>query len=457
MSSDLATRPASSYVAEAPVNHHKSRSELLFAVVGFVAFAVIVLTKASAMLEPDDFAYRASIMALSHGQILLSNAQYVALQHQLSADGGQGVLQWHQMASGKWISEKNPGYPFLAELFYLFDALRIAPLFYGALACVGLYAGARAWLGRFAGCYAVWLYCFSGAALVFAWRATMPTFTDASLIAAAFGALLWVAFTPESSPRRRTTVGLFAFFALEAAVFTRYTDIVELLVASASVVLLRRAARLPWRTVILWLSSVACFGIAVLTFNHWAYGSATSTGYSSGEISFSLAAVWPNLKTMPAQLAVSIPVAIVAYVSLVWIVVRVIQHHRGQEATANAARRDALVAAVLASGWLGTWLLYLSYTWTANQLGGGIGHNSGITVHVIRFYLPALGLIALLATWLLTKLRVWISWPLIAALVVAAMLSFAAMSNTRAVGGGGIGPAGAVPSGAATSTGGGAP
>jgi len=39
---------------------------------------------------------------------------------------------------------------------------------------------------------AVGLYCSSGAAILFAWRDYMPTFTEASLIAAGTGALLWV-------------------------------------------------------------------------------------------------------------------------------------------------------------------------------------------------------------------------------------------------------------------------
>jgi hypothetical protein len=284
----------------------------------------------------------------------------------------------------------------------------------------------------------------------------MPTFTDASLIAAGFGALLWVACSPERSTRHRTLIGLLGFVALEAAVFTRYTDVVELAVASAAALLLRRPAQLAWRTVICWLSSVGGFGVAALLFNHWAYGSATSTGYSSGEISFSFSAFWPNLKTMPGQLLVSIPVAIVAYLSLVWIIVRFVQHRRGNDpATSRLVRRDLLIAVVLAAGWLGMWLLYLNYTWTADQLGGG-GHGS-ITVHVIRFYLPALGMIALLATWLLTRLRLWITWPIIAALAVAALFSFGSMSSTQSVGGGGGlgGPAGGPPPGGIA--GGGAP
>jgi hypothetical protein len=69
----------------------------------------------------------------------------------------------------------------LAAPFEALGIIRWAPLFYGALACLGLFIGARRWLGHFGGLAAVGLYCSSGAALAFAWRDYMPTFTDASL------------------------------------------------------------------------------------------------------------------------------------------------------------------------------------------------------------------------------------------------------------------------------------
>jgi hypothetical protein len=108
------------------------------------------------------------------------------------APGGRRppLVQWVQLASGRWISEKDPGYPFLAAPFQALGIIRLAPLCYGAFGCLGLFFGARRWLGRFGGGAAVGLFCTSGAALLFAWRDYMPTFTDASLIAAGTGALL---------------------------------------------------------------------------------------------------------------------------------------------------------------------------------------------------------------------------------------------------------------------------
>src|SRR5208282_5757134 len=134
---------------------------------------------ASRLVEPDDYAYRASIVAMTQGHFLtLSTAQADRLAGQLAGPGGPGViLQWVQLPDGRWISEKDPGYPFLAAPFQALGIIRLAPLCYGALGCLGLFFGARRWLGRYGGAAAVVLFCSSGAALLFAWRDYMPTFT----------------------------------------------------------------------------------------------------------------------------------------------------------------------------------------------------------------------------------------------------------------------------------------
>ena len=51
----------------------------------------------------------------------------------------------------------------------------------------------------------------------------MPTFTEASLIAAGTGALLWAVLAAEAGTRRRTWAGLAGFVALEAATFSSYS------------------------------------------------------------------------------------------------------------------------------------------------------------------------------------------------------------------------------------------
>jgi len=185
---------------------------VVLAAAAFAVLCVAVLAAAPFLVEPDDFAYRASIVAMTQGHFLtLTTAQARALGTQPAggfrgprAPISSGIVQWVQLAGGRWISEKDPGYPFLAAPFQALGVIRLAPLFYGGLGCLGLFAGARRWLGRFGGAAAVGLFCSSGAALLFAWRDYMPTFTDASLIAAGTGALLWAVLATDVASRRRT-------------------------------------------------------------------------------------------------------------------------------------------------------------------------------------------------------------------------------------------------------------
>jgi hypothetical protein len=403
------------------------RAEIVVAVLVFAAFCAVVLSRTAQMLEPDDYAYRASIVALTHGHLLLTTAQYDALNAQLAATGGQGIQQWTHLASGLWISEKNPGYPFFAVVFYLLGVLRLTPLFYGALACAGLFVGARRWLGRWGGV----LYCTSGAALVFAWRSTMPSFSDASLVAAGAGPLLWTMLARDASARRRLVVGLLGLLAVDGAVFMRYTNVVELAVAVVAIVSLHRVASVPRRTLLVWLASVALFSAGLLVFNRLVYGSALSTGYSSGEITFALSAIVPNLKTMPAQLLRAMPMLVLGLGATAWMAARLLRGLPRSRTAAPGARRDALVGGSLLTGWALLWALYAAYTWT-EQMGGG---GAGQTVHVVRFYLPAIGLIALLGAWLLTRLPRRLPPVVLVALAVLGVLSFQSMA-AQGIGGG---------------------
>ena len=403
--------------------------EPLVAAGAVVALAVLVLTRGARLLEPDDYAYRASIAALAHGWVRLSDAQYRALVTQV----GQ-VAQWHHLSSGAWISEKNPGYPFLALPFYLAHALRVAPLFYGSLGAWGLYHGARAWLGRRAGAIAAWLFCLSGMAATFAWRATMPTFTDAALVAAGAGALVWAMASPVAPARRRAVVGLAGFAALEAATFVRYTDAIELAVAVLAVVAFARGARVGRGAIALWLGSVALFGAGVLAFDAWAYGSATSTGYSAGEISFSLSSLGANLRGLPLDLVAAAPVALAAAAGVALVVARA-----GARPHDPARRLDLAVGASLAAGWLGLWVLYLTYTWTADQAGRG---GLALAVHLIRFYVPALGPMALLGAAALVRLPRAAAGAAVAALTLAAVAAFSVMASGSIGPGHGAGPGG---------------
>jgi hypothetical protein len=393
--------------------------EVALAVAAFATLCVAVLSVGAQTAEPDDGAYRASIVAMTEGHFLsLSLAQAETLAKSLGDNPAAPPNQWVELANGRYISEKDPGYPFLAAPFQALGIIRWAPLFYGLLACLGLFIGARRWLGPLGGVAAVGLYCSSGAVIAFAWRDYMPTFTDGSLVAAGSGFLLWAVLATEASSRLRTWVGLAGFVAIELGTFVRYTNIVVLgcAVVAVTVAWWLRTAKLPLRTLCWWLASVAVFGAGVAIFDGLVYGGPLRTAYQPGEVTFALGAIWPNLRLMPAHLMQAMPMLVLGLIALGWIVVRWLMLRRTGGPLGAVARRDLWVGLALAASWFAVWGLYSAYTWTTDP--------TSVTVQVVRFYIPALGAIALLGAWLVTRIpgRRW-GAGLTAAAVIAAMFA----------------------------------
>jgi hypothetical protein len=403
--------------------------EVALAVAAYVVLCVLVLKRPPLLVEPDDQAYRGSIVGITDGYWLtLSTAQMHAVAAQVAGMGGLNhpsgaggvIAQWARLAEFRWISQKDPGFPFLAATFQALGIIRWAQLFYGALGCAGLFIGARRWLGPFGGAAAVGLYSSSGAALLFAWREYMPTFTEASLIAAGTGLLLWAVLATEAQERRRIWVGLAAFIALEAAVFSRYTNIVVLACAVIAVLIAwrMRGTGLPLKAVCWWAGSVVVFGAGAAVFNSLVYGGPLKSGYRPGEITFALSAIGPNLRYMPAHLMNAMPFLILGLLALAWIIGAWAWSRRASatEGQRAQARRDLLVAAALFASWLAVWGLYAAYTWTAHPNGG--------TLQSVRFYVPALGAISLLGAWLVTRLPgPRAGRPAVAAIAAAAVIA----------------------------------
>lgn len=401
--------------------------EAVIAVLAFAVMCFAVLSVAPQSAEPDDGAYRASIVGITEGHFLtLSAAQARALAARLGDDPAAPPGQWTQLPNGRFISEKDPGYPFLAAPFQGLGLIRLAPPFFGALACVGLFLGARRWLGGFGGAAAVGLYCSSGAALAFAWRDYMPTFTDASLAAGGLGLLLWTLLATEASVRRRTCAGLAAFVALELATFVRYTNIVILGCAVLTVIAAWQmgAARLgaPMRRA--WLLSVIAFCVGLALFDDRVYGGPLKSGYQSGEITFAPGAVGTNLRLVPGHLIEAMPMVVLGLVALAWIIARRLTLGESGGRCRADARRDLSVAVALAGSWFAIWALYSTYTWTNDP--------TNAAVQDVRFYVPAIGAISLLGAWLVTRLpgRAWragVTSAIVAVLFGIGILTFHSM------------------------------
>src|SRR5207247_8630890 len=157
-----------------------------------------------------------------------------------------------------------------------------------------------------------------------------------------------------------------------------------------------QAARLPFRTLCWWLASVAVFGAGLAIFDDRVYGGPLTTGYQPGEVTFALGAIGTNLRLLPQPLLQAMPMLVLGLIALVWIFVRWLMLRRAGRKAGAAASRDLSVAVALAASWLAIWGLYSAYTWTTDP--------TSVTVQVVRFYVPALGAIALLGAWLVTRI-----------------------------------------------------
>lgn len=121
---------------------------------------------------------------------------------------------------------------------------------------------------------------------------------------------------------------------------------------------------------------------------------------------------------------------ILALAGCAWITARYLRSRRSADAA--DARRDLAVGAALALSWLAMWGLYLAYTWTAGAIGQAI---PAAGVQGIRFYLPALGAMALLGAWVLVRLPPWFMLTAVVALYGIGYPSFTEMTTLGLRGG----------------------
>ena len=231
--------------------------------------------------------------------------------------------------------------------------------------------------------------------------------------------MLWALLADDATRRRRTVVVVLGFVALESATFIRYTNIVVLGVAVVAVL----AARPPRRLLAWCGATVVGFAALVATFDQLVYGGVLKTGYASGEITFAWSAVVPNTAHMPKLLLGSIPSLSLALAAVVWIALR-------------GSRRDRAVAAALFASWFGIFALYAAYTWTARMGARGPGAGLSGAIHVIRFYVPAIGAVALLAAWLAQRLPRWTAVALVAATLAVAGYAYPQLVDGSMVGDG---------------------
>jgi hypothetical protein len=215
--------------------------------------------------------------------------------------------------------------------------------------------------------------------------------------------------------------------------------------AVVAVVVAAKLHALPAAAPRWWLGSVAVSVAGVALFDDLVYGGPLTSGYRPGEITFSLSAVPTNLRYMPAHLIQAMPMLVLGLAALAWIIGRRVRLRRtvaegaaderptdertvAERAVAEqvaAVRRDLAVGLALAASWSSVWGLYAAYTWTA--------HPFGTTLQFARFYVPAIGAISLLGSWLVTRLPRQTSLAAVTAAAIVSVPSRSRRAGSRGV------------------------
>jgi hypothetical protein len=112
---------------------------------------------------------------------------------------------------------------------------------------------------------------------------------------------------------------------------------------------------------------------------------------------------------------------VLGLISIGGILALAIRQRRASGEMTAVVRRDLGVVTASALCWFSVWGLYLTYTWTTDPTNAAVSN--------VRFYAPALGPIALVGAWLVTRIpgRAHRRAP-IAALCIAALFGLGVWS-----------------------------
>ena len=199
-----------------------------------------------------------------------------------------------------------------------------------------------------------------------------------------------------------------------------------------------RRAKVAARSLRWWFGSLAAFAALVLAFDATFYGGPLKTGYGAGEITFSLSAVVPNLQAHAVAPGRGHPRPVLGLAALGWMAVRLVLSTGTADPQVADGRPRATRRWAPCSPWGGSVCGRSTpptpgrprWAPADRRVGGGGG-----AIHIIRFYLPAIGLIALLGAWLLAQLPRWLPPLLLVAVAGLGLWSFESLTAVGALGG----------------------
>jgi len=421
--------------------------------IGLIVAVCLSLAIPAHLMEPDDWSYYYAIHNFADGKLVVNDEVHNAQSSETQTQVGH-FIDYVNVGANKWALEKAPGYVFYDVPFELMGI----PRWGNALLALGvafvMFLLLRRLRDEKTACIGTLLMLFTPVSLVMLNRSYMDTFAAGAFLV--MGGGLYIYWAMERARLNRIAgAGLLftAFLLISWSVVTRYTNV------AIAVFFALHFAFLVMSTVIKRVKTnlkveipVALFGIGIplavlLFYDKAVFGSPFDYGYkyTSGDITFAFQHIgeltrsgqsvfWniikTNLQIAPRDLIVGFPLLIIVLIGLCFGLYQLLSARRYKNeinTTPSQGKKTGLDIILLLLGWfVGGFLLYLLYEWTANT---GMGSRPFIVY--ARFYFPGLFPLAVFSALFLSKLRAKIGLGITAALIIVGAILYLQSINVQ--------------------------
>jgi hypothetical protein len=412
--------------------------------IGFIIAMVMVLTPSVQMPDPDDWAYYYGTKNFSQGKFI---ADGYTIQRETMETQQQGgvLLQYLRLDKDKWVLEKAPGSVFYLVPFYQMGI----PRWSNVLLALGMVIVTFILLKRLrdekTAMIGSLLMLFTPIALVMCNRIYMDTYSSLAFLVIGGGLYFYYHLEREKLRSWGRGILLFlAFFFISWSVISRYTNLPIAVILFLHLVIIKF---MDWRKrqdtrikqdIIPIVLGIGIPLAAILLYDYFVFGSALKTGYSFSPypIKFAfqyLGQVDVNGVSIPGQILtynlqgalrnilIGFPLLIIGIPG--FFVFLSFKFFRKRMAVGNwSSLRDEMpwdIFLVLIGWFIGVFVLYLTYEWTAGLKDGG-----GFVLFN-RFCLPGLFPVVIVCALIMTRFPNKILVPVLAIIVVFGALLYA--------------------------------
>ena len=422
--------------------------------IGLAAAVILVLAIPAQMSGASPWAYYYGVKNFSEGKLVIDDQLMRQQMNEARQQGGM-LVQYVEVSDGRWVVEKAPGYIFYLVPFEWMGISRWGNVLLAAGMVIVTFILLKRLRDEETACIGSLLMLFTPIGLIMFNRAYMDTF--ASLAFLAMGGGLYFYYLLEQKKLRPWSGGLMLFFAfllISWSVVTRQSNLLVAIILALHFAITRGTALLKGergRLPVEIAGVVLGAGIpmaALLVYNNYVFGSPWDYGYNYtrfpvnfayqylGQVtadgkSLPIKIIIDNLKSVPQALITGFPLLVIGIPGIGAALYFKFFHKKDSPAGRWTSLRGELpwgTLLVLIGWFLGVYLLYLTYEFTAEFLT-----SSSSFFRYARYYLPGLFPVAIVCSLIIARLPRKLSIPIMVLIIAAGVsLYFQVALNPRA-------------------------